>query len=351
MYGHDSQGSLISSPSNSGIINSRDIISGTIFSGSSNKAIILTGAEDLTTPYDDLLDKVNFIPIKKISKPFYFKKGLFVTEYRKIIEEKLKKKYPEAFKINTINNFFFNAAAQYTYSNDGRLDPEFYNMIVDGRKKYFEVKKYIMQLKFHRLIKVGLQYLTARSFIYTHTSKSADKAKKKLAKIPDYPLLYVLNPPDFLIPKNVQNKEKDESAERNSTLINSSYEELQNTGKTSEVLDKYGNVLYGNYLRATLGSNLYYICASCYKNFVNLPIETRKKILEYIYSFNITLTESKPIRADNSLYSYILGQINLIKRDPLLKYRLSLDYSWILLPNSINNFETENKNHKKEGNL
>ncbi|MCF7888995.1 MAG: hypothetical protein K9L78_02650 [Victivallales bacterium] len=134
-------------------------------------------------------------------------------------------------------------------------------------------------------------------------------------------------------------------------MINSSYEELQNTGKTSEVLDKYGNVLYGNYLRATLGSNLYYICASCYKNFVNLPIETRKKILEYIYSFNITLTESKPIRADNSLYSYILGQINLIKRDPLLKYRLSLDYSWILLPNSINNFETENKNHKKEGNL
>ena len=330
---------VIASSDDSMLTTSNDLISGNSVStadllpGSINsqnmEVVILTGEEDLETPYDSLMDETVYVPINNISEPIILEKGLFVTDYKEILKNKLIAEYPAAFQNTTINDFFFDALSEYTYSMNGVLSPDFFNEIVKNREEYYKVRNYIMTLQMHHLLKLGLQFLCARGYIYRHDMKSAKTTIEELSNIPPYPVMLIINPPDFLIPTK-ENETK-------STL-----DFLKNLGKI-ESKDDFGNTLYGNYISYGMGENLYYICGGVYPDFLNLPPKAQLQILDYIASFNVTLTTSKPIRYDNTLWSYLKEQFNLMKRDKFLKYRLTLKHPWLLLPKDLTSYKTNNK--------
>ena len=513
--------------STSQIKNSDDIITENTVSVSSTKVLILAGNEDIKTPFDSLMKETAYIPINKISDQIIFEKGLYITDYRAILEKKLMSEYPAAFQNKTINDFFFGALSEHTYSMNGKLSANFFNEIVEGREKYFEVRNYIMNLKMYRLIKLGLQYLCARAFIYQHNIKNAKQTIQELSNIPEYPMLYVIDPPVYFLPRinmpvfnhdftegfekvtsdieipigwrnigkdaeiiksstneyypgkptlkfsaiannnnktviacpltkgddnedNEDNEDSDDNEISEDNAEKTSYKftkgnpyglkaivwikenttipsiDLKLNGKTVQNLaknitasssnegwqvldldftfsysstsgieltfgmdgkssgnigfyiadvilsgvdenndyysnnpeidkiyenmkvinteDEFGNPLYGNYASYGMGENLYYICAGVYPDFINLPDEAQLNIMDYIHSFNITLTTAKPIRYDNTLWSYLKDQFRLMKRDKFLKYRLTMRHPWLLLPKDLTSYKT---NYKK----
>jgi hypothetical protein len=309
------------------IKNSQDIMTENVLSTAPAKVIVLKGNEKIKTPFDDLIEEIPYVPIEKIMEPIVFKKGLFITEYNKLLREKLIGEYPKAFKSKTINEFFFKALAQRTYSHDGYLAPDFFNAVVNGRTIYFRVSHFINNAKFDPLIKIALMYLYLQETVYLRNIKDPHIAMETLSKIPVYPVLYMINPPEFL--KNAETELIDRGR-------------LKNKVDYSKAEDQFGNPVFGNYINFEMGENLFYICANYYPAFINLPPEEQLKILDIIKSFNSTLTSARPIRADNTLISYLREQFHDIKRDRFLKYRLKSNETWLLLPQSIDSHKNQN---------
>jgi hypothetical protein len=330
------------------IINSLDIMNESSLGNSPSRILVLSGKEDIKTPYDDLLSNTPFIPINKITEPIVLKEGLFVTKYNSLLREKLTKEYPKAFQSKTISKYFFKTLAERAYSYNGYLAPNFFNAVVNGRTIFYRIRYYIDSQKFSPLIKKALMYLYLQETVYVRNIKDPRVAIKSLAKIPEYPVLYIIGPPDFLLAKikeeeiakgesKSESKDKSKSTKKRKIGDINLSDTRQNSSKIdfSAATDEYGNQLEGNFLNFERGNNLYFICATYYKDFSNLPPEKQLKILDLIYSFNSTLTQSRPIRADNSFISYLKMQFNDIQRDQFLKYRLKTNETWLILPRSL----------------
>ena len=315
------------------IVNTMDIMNTSELSAAPAKVVVLTGNEDVETPYDDLLKETPYIPIDKITEPIVFEEGLFVTDYNRLLREKLMKEYPKAFQNEVINDRFFKALAERTYTFNGYLNPDFFNAVINGRTAYFRISYFLKTQKMWPLVKLSLMYLTLNETVYMRNIKNPKTAIQHLSKIPDYPVLYIIDPPKFL--------EDVESVldKRNSAKKKVDY---------SKAVDEFGNPLFGNYVNFEMGENLYYICANFYPKFVNLPPQEQLKLLDIIKSFNITLTEARPIRADNTLVSYIREQFRAIERDHFLKYRLEINKTWLLLPKNLDIY-TKQKEAKSNG--
>jgi hypothetical protein len=320
------------------ITNTADIMSENVTTSQPVQVLILAGNKNIETPFDDILRTTPFIPIARISKPIVFKKGLFITDYNRLLREQLIYKYPKAFQNKIVNTMFFRALAELTYSNNGRLEAEFFNDVVAGREKYFAIRQHIEKLNFKPLIKKAIMYLYLKNTIYFRDIKDQKVAIETLSKIPKNPVLYIIDPPEFLLRA---------ISEQKSGFISSNIESSNENLKYSRVTEDSDKNLPSNIINFELGDNLYFICSNFYSNFTTLPPEKQLEILKSIYEFNLTLTTTRPIRADYSLLTYLEMQFHDIKKDHFLKYRLKANTTWLLLPSSLNIYKNskESKNN------
>ena len=331
------------------IINSLDIMTENILSGTPARVLVLFGKEDIVTPYDDLLDPTPYAPIKKITKPMIFPEDLFVTEYNKLLRERLKKEYPDTFNNKTIDEYFFKALAEATYSHDGYLDSKYFNDTVNGRTIFYRIANHIKTMKFKPLVEKAVLYIYLQQTVYLRNIKNPKKAILKLSKIPKDPILYIIDPPDFLLSKiNKIEEAKEKSSSKKKKRKDSDSDPYSGESRTSLsntdleysiATDIEGNALPGDFLNFPLGNNLYFICSTYFEKFPNFPPEIQLKILDNIFSFNISLTEARPVRADNTLVSYLRMQFLSLKQDSFLKYRLKESNTWLLLPQNLDQYK------------
>ena len=231
--------------------------------------------------------------INHISKDIDFKEGLTVDEYQILIKDMLKKKYPDLNTESMDSMYFFRALAENTYSLDGCLLAKTFNTIVDARATYLKIYSYIATLEINHNIKESLAKLYIVACIYMRKVKESVRSLKVLTKIPSNGILYKL---------------KDHPLE---------------------------NFPLGEYVGGETGENLYYICASFYNNFTELPKKSQQKALDKIYSFNPTLMIAEPIRENYDFYHWIVNAIFPSAKPQLLKYCMRPQTGWLILPKTI----------------
>ena len=233
------------------------------------------------------------VKINHISKDLDFKEDLTVEKYQTQIKDVLKKKYPDLNTESIDSMYFFRALAENTYSLDGCLLATTFNTIVDDRATYLKIDEYINTLKIDPKIKKSLKELYIVACIYMRKVKESVQSLKALTKIPSNSVLYKL---------------KDHPVK---------------------------SFPLGEYVGGETGENLYYICASFYNRFTELPKKSQQKVLDKIYSFNPTLMIAEPIRANYNFYYWILDSIFPPEKPELLKYCMHPHTAWLILPKTI----------------
>jgi hypothetical protein len=261
---------------------------------------------------DESLDyskqSVHEFEVKPLTHDQQFKKGLDTDRYRILIKGWLNYKYKNGFNDNTwASKYFIKALAQMTYSMNGTLPAEDFNQVLEGRKTYFIADSYIKALKVKPEIKYALAKLYAASCIYTRKVKSLKSTLTKIKKIPSDAILYQIQSKDVALYGT--GKSKNDAAEK-----------MQDD-----------NVL-GNYVGISHGANLYYICASYYDNFMNMPLKEQIQFINTIYSYNPTLMLAPDIKRNFFLFGYIKQLFFPEKAPEALKYCLRGEVNWLILP-------------------
>jgi len=242
------------------------------------------------------------VPVKHISQGVTFEENLTVNEYQILVEDLLVKEYPNMDPYSVTSLYFFRALAENVYSLNGYMPPNIFNSIVDDRETFREINIFITNLDIKPAIKTALKRLYVILCIYLHDVRSDKYPVKDLSKIPSNAILY----------------------------------ELEN-----QPVSMLGDFVGGEY-----GENLYYICGSFYKGFTELPKNIQLKVIEYIYSFNPTLTIAEPIAKKYYFYNYVKDFIIPPKRYELLKYQVRGEATWIILPQNIDMSLLEKSNDK-----
>ncbi len=234
-----------------------------------------------------LISKVN---IKPIAQDISFEDGLSLDSYQILVKDMICKKYPKLNPDSADSKYLFRALAENIYSLNGYLLADTFNSIIEARRIYFKIYGYVSSLDIKEKIKIPLLQLYLVACIYMRRIDESIKTLKKLKEIPQDSILF-------------------------------------------ELSDYKGKTLPGEYVAGEEGENLYYICAAFYGDFTKLTKKQQIKVLDYIYSFNPTLTEVDMMVADYDFAHLILS---LFSNEPqLLKYCVRGHIGWLILPKTI----------------
>ncbi|MCP4179544.1 MAG: hypothetical protein GY756_17425 [bacterium] len=267
--------------------------------------------------FDYSKQNVREFELKPLTHDQQFKKGLDTDRYEILIKGWLNYKYNNDFSDDTwASKYFIKALAQCTYSMNGTLPAKDFNEVLKGRKTYFVANNYIKALKVKPEIKYALNKLYAAACIYSRKVKSLKYSLNKIKKIPSNSILY-------RIPIIGENE---------------SGVKLENALKKIRA-----ESTLGDYVGTAHGENLYYICASYYDGFMNMPLNQQIQFINTVYSYNPTLMLAPNIKRNYFLYGYIKQLIFPEKTPEALKYCLRGEVNWLILPPTL-----KQKSEKKE---
>ncbi|HJO95217.1 MAG TPA: hypothetical protein QF753_17605 [Victivallales bacterium] len=256
--------------------------------------------------------------VKHLSHDQQFKTDLDTDRYEILIKAWLNYKYKNRFNDDSwASKYFIKALAQMTYSMNGTLTAENFNNVLEGRKTFFIADSYIKALNVKPEIKYALSKLYAAACIYTRKVKSLKYSLNKMKKIPPDSILYE-------IPKLA---EFDSGKNKNENKSGKTLKQALKKIRAEDTL--------GDYVGTAHGENLYFICASYYDNFMNLPLDQQVQFLNTVYSYNPTLMRAPDIKRNYYLYGYLKQLIFPEKAPEALKYCLRGQVNWLLLPPSI----------------
>ena len=271
--------------------------------GISRKATSVFGY-DPNEVLDYNTQKIGSFDIKPLEHGIQLKTKLTVEQYQILIKDWLNNIYENKFDSKAwVLMYFVRALAEMTFSNDGYFSTVNFNSVLTGFENYRKIDTCISKLGVSSAVKYSLAKLFAAGCVYTRyvDNAFAAEATDVIKKIPKGVVLYHM----------------EEQAEN-----------LRQEGKiTDEKLE--------NFIGYDHGENLYYICASYYDNFKDLPKDKQIKIINQVYSYNPTLMEAPPIKRKMYFWNYLMDYFYPEKNPEVMKYCVRGYVNWVLLPKSI----------------